>query len=90
MKIHVMVDPLMFDNNLYTAIVDYVEGDKNKELKLVNRLGLKFLFKQVEEYFGDRLEEIYSAEITGEFDESDLTEEDQKVWETPIKHVLND
>jgi actin-like ATPase involved in cell morphogenesis len=89
MKIFVQVTSMMIGGNKYKAFIDYVENGENKTLEVVNRTSMRELFKQIGEVFGDRLEELYAAKITGEFDE-ELTGDDLLVWETPIKKILSE
>lgn len=86
-KIHIQGSMMTIGGNRYKAFVDYLEDGKERSIELVSRHGLRNLFKQLHEWFGDKIEEVYAAKITGEF-EIELTGDDLVVWETPIKDIL--
>jgi hypothetical protein len=85
MKIFIQTEVMMIGGNRYKAIVE----DEGKEYNFVSRLSLRNLFQNIASSFGDKLEEVYTAEINGEL-EGELEGDDLIVWDTPLRYIIDE
>lgn len=81
-EIYVDVIPMTNGQKLYEARCFFEE---EKVLIIETRESLRKLFVLIKEYYR---EDWKKAVISGEFFEDDLTEDDVKVWETPLKEII--